>query len=106
MNGEGDPASLVPMARITLTVPDELRYRLQLVLMNQRRAGRSKMTQDEYCAKAIGALLDLEGGGTDPRGQVAQLVTFLRDGLRGKALTKGWDAKAQALLGELGAAGD
>jgi hypothetical protein len=103
---EVDPAALVPMARITLTVPEELRYRLKLVLMNQRRTGRSKMTQDEYCAKAIGALLDQEGNGNDLQGQVAKVVEFLRDGLRGKALTKGWDAKAQALLGELGAAGD
>jgi hypothetical protein len=47
-----------------------------------------------------------EGGGTDPRGQVTQLVAFLRDGLCGKALTKGWGAKAQALLGELGVPGD
>lgn len=104
--GEAKPAALVPMARITLTVPEELRYRLKLVLMNQRRSGRSRMTQDEYCAMAIGALLDLEGGGVDLRGQVAKLVEFVRDGLRGKALIKGWDVKAQALLGEIGAAGE
>lgn len=103
---EADPAAMVPMARITLTVPEELRYRLKLVLMNHRRAGRSRMTQDEYCAKAIGAQLDQEERGTDLRGQVAKVAEFLREGLRGKALTKGWDAKAQALLGELEKVGD
>lgn len=102
---ETAPAPPVPMARITIAIPEELRYRLKLVLMNQRRMGRGKVTQDEFCAKAIGALLDLEAGGSDLQGQVAKLADFLRDGLRGKALTKGWDAKAQALLGELGAAG-
>ncbi|MDR3672735.1 MAG: hypothetical protein P4L36_17955 [Holophaga sp.] len=103
---EADPSALVPMARITLTVPEELRYRLKLVLMNHRRTGRSRLTQDEYCAKAIGAQLDLEERGTDLRDQVAKVAEFLREGLRGKALTKGWDTKAQALLGELEKAGD
>ena len=103
---EADPSALVPMARITLTVPEELRYRLKLVVLNHRRTGRSRMTQDEYCAKAIGAQLDLEERGTDLRSQVAKVAEFLREGLRGKALTKGWDAKAQALLGELEKAGD
>ena len=103
---EADPSALVPMARITLTVPEELRYRLKLVVLNHRRTGRSRMTQDEYCAKAIGAQLDLEERGTDLRGQVAKVAEFLREGLRGKALTKGWDAKAQALLGELEKTGD
>lgn len=98
---EAGPAAVVPMARITLTVPEELRYRLKLVLMNHRRTGRSRMTQDEYCTEAIGAQLDLEERGTDLRGQVAKVAEFLREGLRGKALTKGWDAKAQALLGEI-----
>ena len=104
--GEADPSALVPMARITLTVPEELRYRLKLVVLNHRRTGRSRMTQDEYCAKAIGAQLDLEERGTDLRGQVAKVAEFLREGLRGKALTKGWDAKAQALLGELEKTGE
>ena len=103
---EADMAPLVPMARITIAIPEELRYRLKLVLMNHRRMGRCKMTQDDFCSKAIDALLDLEGGGTDLRGRVAKVVEFLRDCLRGKALTKGWDAKAQALLGELGEVGD
>jgi hypothetical protein len=43
-----DPSPLVPMVRITLTVPEELRYRLKLTLMNQGRTVRNKMTQDEF----------------------------------------------------------
>ena len=53
-----DPAPLVPMVRITLTIPEELRYRLKLTLMNQGRTVRNKMTQDEFGSKAIAALLE------------------------------------------------
>ena len=83
-SGGIDPAALVPMARITLTVPEELRYRLKLVLMNQRRTGRSRMTQDEFCAKAIGALLDLEEGPPVPTMLRQKVFTRLSYGGQGR----------------------
>jgi hypothetical protein len=61
-----DPAPLVPMVRITLTIPEELRYRLKLTLMNQGRTTRSRMTQDEFGSKAIAALLEQFEGPAKP----------------------------------------
>ena len=92
----------VQMVRITLAIPEDLRYRLQLVLMGHRRKNRSRMTQDEYCAKALCAQLDQDEGSPDIRNQLAKCTAFLRDCLREGALTKGWAPKAKALLGGLG----
>lgn len=100
-----DPTSFVPMVRITLAVPEDLRYRLKMTLMGHRRKSRVKMTQDEYCAKAISALLDLDEGGRNPRSQLAQFAAFLRDCLEEGALTKEWAPKAKALLEQLGDSG-
>ena len=100
-----DPSPFVPMVRVTLAVPEELRYRLKMILMGHRRKSRVKMTQDEYCAKAIGAQLDLDEGGPDPRTQLAQLAAFIRDCLREGTLTKGWAPKAKAFLESLGDTG-
>jgi hypothetical protein len=97
-------APFVPMVRITLAIPEDLRYRLKMVVMGHRRKTRIKMTQDEYCAKAIGALLDLDEGGPDPRVQVAELAAFLRECIYDGALTKGWAPKAKELLKGIGTA--
>jgi hypothetical protein len=48
------------MVRITLAIPEELRYSLKLALMGHRRKDRSRLTQDEYCANAISAYLGQE----------------------------------------------
>ena len=53
-----DQAPFVPMVRITLAIPEDLRYRLKLAVMNHRRKSPDKMTQDEFCAQAIAAHLD------------------------------------------------
>jgi hypothetical protein len=100
-----DPVPFVPMVRITLTIPEDLKYRLKMALLGHRRKCRTKMTQDDYCAKAIGALLDQDEGGMDPRNQVAQLTAFLRECIRDDALAKGWAPKAKALLEGIGSAG-
>ena len=94
----GEPAPFVPMVRITLAVPEELRYRLKMVLMDHRRKNRDKMTQDEYCAKAIAAKLDQEERGANPVNQADPLASFLRDCLRERGLARGWAPKAKALL--------
>ena len=96
------PTSFLPMVRITVAVPEDLRFRLKVTLMGQRRKSRNKMTQDEYCAKAIAAQLDLDEGGPDPRNQVAQVVAFLKECVSAGALTKGWAPKAKSLLESLG----
>ena len=57
-NAAANPAPLVPRVRITLTIPEDLRYRLKMTLMSQRRADRSKMTQDKFGSRAIAALLE------------------------------------------------
>ena len=51
-----EPGALVPMVRITLAIPEDLRYRLKLAMMDHRRKSRSRITQDDYCAQAIAAL--------------------------------------------------
>ena len=86
------------MVRITLAIPEEQRFRLKVVIMNQRRKYRSRMTQDEYCAKAIGAQLDMDEGAANPWTQLAQWVAFIKECLQGGALAEGWVPKAQALL--------
>ena len=40
------------MVRITLTIPEDLRYRMKLALMNLRRKNQDRLTQDEFCAQA------------------------------------------------------
>ena len=92
------PATVVPMVRITLAIQEDLRYRLKLTMMNHKRRNRSSLTQDEYCARAISAQLDLDEGVAAPRNQVAQLAAFLSDCLREGALAESWVPKAQALL--------
>lgn len=101
---EGQPGAavpLVPMVRITLTIPEELRYRLKLAVMSHRRATRDRMTQDEFCAQAIAAHLDKEQRGHVLPDREDPLVAFLRDCLSGKGLTRNWAPKARALLASL-----
>jgi hypothetical protein len=86
------------MVRITLAIQEDLRYRLKLTMMNHRRRNRSRLTQDEFCARAIAAQLDLDEGVAAPRNQPAPLATFLSDCLREGALAEAWVPKAQALL--------
>ena len=100
----GQPAAivpLVPMVRITLTIPEELRYRLKMAVMTQRRATRDRLTQDEFCAHAIAAHLDKDERGRALPEREDQLAAFLRDCLNGKGLTKNWVPKAKALLATL-----
>ena len=96
------PADFEPMVRITLAIQEDLRYRLKMVLMGHRRKSRSRMTQDEYCAKAIRTQLDLDEGGSAPLNQVTQLADFLRECLKAKAMAKAWVPKATALLEGIG----
>ena len=96
------PADFEPMVRITLAIQEDLRYRLKMVLMGHRRKSRSRMTQDEYCAKAIRSQLDLDEGGPAPLNQVTQLAQFLRECLKAKALVKAWVPRATALLEGIG----
>ena len=96
---EAAPAPLVPMARITLTIPEELRYRLKLHLMNQRRYGREKLTQDEYCATAIADLLDLdEDKGPNPWRHCSLLKGFIQSCLEEGGLSTAWEPRARTLL--------
>ena len=93
------PAPAVPMARITLTIPEELRYRLKLLLMDYRRYGREKLTQDEYCALAIADLLDLdEDKARNPWHLCQLLVTFIQCCLEDGGLSKVWAPRAKNLL--------
>jgi hypothetical protein len=93
-----DPPPLVPMVRITLTIPEELRYRLKMTLMNQRRTARSKMTQDEFGSRAIAALLEEFEKPSKPASREERLAAFLQECLREKALSKAWAPKAKHLL--------
>ena len=96
---EAAPAPLVPMARITIIIPEELRYRLKLHLMNQRWHGRGKLTQDEYCATAIADLLDLdEDRGPNPWHHCSLLKRFIQSCLEGGGLSKVWESKVRLLL--------
>jgi hypothetical protein len=96
---EATPASSVPMARITLTIPEALRYRLKLLLMDYRRFGRERLTQDEYCAMAITALLDLdEDKARNPWHLCHLLVTFIQGCLEDGGLSKAWEPGARILL--------
>jgi hypothetical protein len=95
------PSPLAPMVRITLTIPEELRYRLKMTLMSQRRTTRNKMTQDEYCATAIADLLDLEEDKANPWSRAALLTTFIQNCLEEGGLTKEWVPRAKTLLKEI-----
>lgn len=94
----GADPGFVPMVRITLAVPEDLRYRLKMVLMDHQRKSRARMTQDEFCAKAIGAHLDQEEGraGAGDRGK--ELATFLGTCMQEGALAAAWIPRAKALL--------
>ena len=92
------PAMVMPMVRITLTIPEELRFRLKLAMMSQRRMTQSRLTQDEYCARAISAGLDRDQGGAKPGDETNPLRTFLVDCLGKGALAEAWIPKAKTLL--------
>jgi len=96
------PGSIVPMVRITLAIPEDMRYRLKMSMMNHRRKHRDRMTQDEFCAQAIAAHLDQEERGANAAGHGGPLAAFLKDCLHDRGLTKGWAPKARALLESLG----
>lgn len=66
-----EPAALVPMVRITLAIPEDLRYRLKLAMLDHRRENRSRITQDDYCAQAIAARLDQEELGRSSAGNAS-----------------------------------
>ena len=58
---------LEPTARITLTIPEDLRFRLRVALMNHQRRTRTRMTQDAFCAMAIAAFLEQFEGSSHPK---------------------------------------
>ena len=95
------PVPLGPMVRITLAIPEELRYRLKLAVMNHRRKNQDRITQDEFCAQAIAARLDQMEGSADAGKQVEPLVSFLQECLRERGLARGWAPKAKTLLDNL-----
>lgn len=96
-----DPTATVPMVRITLAIPENLRYRLKLAMLDHRRKHRSRITQDEFCAQAIAAHLDQQDRcGTLPAGE-DPLAAFLRDCLNSRGMTKPWLPRAKALLAAL-----
>jgi hypothetical protein len=86
------------MVKITLTIPEDLRYRMKLALMNLRRKNQDRLTQDEFCAQAIATHLDLVEGSTKGANQADPLVSFLQECLQGRGLAKAWAPKAKALL--------
>jgi hypothetical protein len=95
------PIPMGPMVRITLAIPEDLRYRLKLAVMNHRRKNQDKITQDEFCAQAIATRLDLMEGSTNAAKQVEPLVSFLQECLRDRGLARGWAPKAKTLLENL-----
>lgn len=92
------PAPREPMVKVTLTIPEDLHYRMKLALMNLRRNNQDRLTQDEFCTQAIAARLDLVEGGVKATNQEDPLVSFLQECLQGRGLAKGWAPKAKALL--------
>ena len=86
------------MVRITLAVPEDLRFRLKVAMMNLRRKCQSRMTQDEFCAKAIAAQLDLEEDREGLKERDNQLVAFIGSCMKEGGLTKAWIPKAKAIL--------
>jgi len=92
------PPPFVPMVRVTLAIPEDLRYSLKLALMEHRRKDRSRLTQDEYCANAISAFLSQEQEGTKHGDKADPLKTFIRDCMREGGLAEAWIPKAMALL--------
>jgi hypothetical protein len=86
------------MVRITLAIPEDLRYRLKLAMMDHRRKNRSRITQDEFCAHAIAAHLDQEDQPWAMHSDEEPLAAFLRDCLKGGGLTRDWASRAKALL--------
>ncbi|GEM_PF-1768230 len=93
-----EPPPFAPLVRMTLTVPEDLRYRLKTVLMNQQRKTRSRMTQDEFCAIAIADLLDLEEDSANPWNRVALVELFLQNCIESRGLIPEWEARARTLL--------
>jgi len=78
----------VPMVRITLAIPEDLRFRLKLALMSLRRKRQSRMTQDEFCARAIAAQLDFEENREGAKARESQLAVFLGTCVKEGGLTK------------------
>jgi hypothetical protein len=87
-----------PMVRITLTILEDLRFRLRVALMNHQRKTRAKITQDEFCSRAIAALLEQFEGPPKPPSKEERLAAFLQDCLRENGLSKTWALKAKQLL--------
>jgi len=92
------PGTQAAMVRITLTIPEDLRFQLKMALMNRQRSSRSKMTQDEFCARAIQAQLAHEKREKESIAVAARIVDFLQEALREKGLTRSWASKAKCLL--------
>lgn len=93
-----EPATFLPMVRITLSIPEELRFRLKTMLINHGRMARSRMTQDQFCAMAIAERLDLEDDRVNPWKRADLFATFLQECLDGGGLAKEWVAGAKNLL--------
>jgi hypothetical protein len=81
-------APMEQMVKITLTIPEDLRYRMKLALMNLRRKNQDRLTQDEFCTQAIAARLDLVEGSAKAGNKADPLVSFLQECLGGRGLAK------------------
>jgi hypothetical protein len=86
------------MVRITLAVPEDLRFRLKVAMMSLRRKTQCRMTQDEFCAKAIAAQLDLEEDREGLKERDSRLAAFIGSCMKEGGLTKVWIPKAKAVL--------
>lgn len=87
-----------PMTKISPVIPQDLKYRLSAFLVTLSRKTRSRVTQDQYVAKAISNQLDEDESGHDPWEAADQLSEFLRNAMREGALAEGWVSQAKALL--------
>jgi len=103
--GIPESSSCLPMVRITLSIPEDLRYRLKLAMMDHRRTHRKRITQDEFCAQAIAEKLDAEENARCRGTAESALAAFLKECLEAGGLDQDWTPRAEALLRTAPAAG-
>lgn len=97
---EARPSTAAPAAqvRITLTIPEGLRYRIKLAVMDQRRSSHPRLTQDEFCAEALQFHLEKRERDKEAGEILSKVRTFLKACIQTRGLKRPLAGEAEALV--------
>lgn len=98
---ETEDPPLTPRAnvRMTLSIPEELRYRIKLSVMDQRRKGQPRLTQDEFCTEALRLHFESQDLLAHTICTLEKVRVFLDACNQAKAFTRARSIEASAMVG-------